>query len=694
MNRLILAFLFVSALTAKSYAGKLEDPDKDYPNIIPPDYTVGSVSSDDLSDPRGVSFDSIGRLFVAEAGANRISIFLPPSSAGNQQYKFSHSIGRFGKAEGDLNGPTDVKVDEDLVYIVDQGNNRIQVFSASGTFVRSWGVFGNSSGSFNSPSAIAIGKTHILVSDTGNNRIQIFDKLGRFVESIGSFGSGDQQFNEPTGIAANPSDGSLYVADTHNNRIHKMQQSIAPGGSRTWGAYGSYPGQFAEPIGLAFGKDELYVADLVNHRIQVFDGSGRFRYTFARHPLEPRQGEGRVHYPIGIGFDSLNDRVAVCESFENRCQVFSSQTVKHSYTNLSDTAWWDKYPRFHYGRRLKITKKELMRVNLGPELMTMSEPDIHRVVVFDVSGDRPVRIADFGGFGDDEHRFKGPHGVGVNTFGEIFVTDSFNHKVKVFNLKGINSHVEKVQQALALLEATGINSADLRAALPTFTPPLERSFGGFGAGPDQFNTPSGGSVTRIPVSANEDDKMWISDTRNHRIKLYNRDGTYAGLTIGGYGSGPGQLKLPTDMVGDHENYILYSVDAFNQRVSAFDSRDGKFLFSFGQQGVDPGQFMAPSGIAVDGKSHVFVTDQGTQRVSRWKPTRDASNKIIGMEFDKWFGDYSADPGGFLYPQGIAIDSRDRLYVINFGMHRGEIFDRDGQHISSFGEEVLQVATAK
>jgi DNA-binding beta-propeller fold protein YncE len=62
----------------------------------------------------------------------------------------------------------------------------------------------------------------VYVADTGNNRIQQFSHNGTFISTWGSEGNTNGQFIGPAGIAVNPMTGSVYVADTGNNRIQQF----------------------------------------------------------------------------------------------------------------------------------------------------------------------------------------------------------------------------------------------------------------------------------------------------------------------------------------------------------------------------------------------------------------------------------------------------------------------------------------
>ena len=75
------------------------------------------------------------------------------------------------------------------------------------------------------------------------------------------------EFSYPSGVAIDSND-NLYVADTYNNRIQKIEQD---GNVTVIGGEGSGLGEFASPLGVAIdSKDNLYIGDTYNHRIQKF----------------------------------------------------------------------------------------------------------------------------------------------------------------------------------------------------------------------------------------------------------------------------------------------------------------------------------------------------------------------------------------------------------------------------------------
>ena len=85
--------------------------------------------------------------------------------------------GSKGIGDGEFNGPAGLSIDRnDNIYVTDKNNNRIQVFTADGTFLTKFGSQGNGTGQFILPEGIGVDmKTGLVyVADTGNYRIQVF----------------------------------------------------------------------------------------------------------------------------------------------------------------------------------------------------------------------------------------------------------------------------------------------------------------------------------------------------------------------------------------------------------------------------------------------------------------------------------------------------------------------------------------
>jgi DNA-binding beta-propeller fold protein YncE len=93
------------------------------------------------------------------------------------------------------------------------------------TFAFKFGSIGSGDGQFFQPSGVAVdGGGNIYVADTGNNRIQKLNQNGSVILQFGTRGTGDSQFDSPSGVAVDRA-GNIYVADSGNNRIQKLNQN-------------------------------------------------------------------------------------------------------------------------------------------------------------------------------------------------------------------------------------------------------------------------------------------------------------------------------------------------------------------------------------------------------------------------------------------------------------------------------------
>src|SRR5206468_10221457 len=108
------------------------------------------------------------------------------------------------RAVGEFNGAFGVAIDgSGNVYVADAGNNRIQKFDSTGTFLTTWGSFGSGNGQFNLLGGVATdGSGNVYVADDGNNRIQKFDSTGTFLTTWGSPGPGAVPTAGPASVAA------------------------------------------------------------------------------------------------------------------------------------------------------------------------------------------------------------------------------------------------------------------------------------------------------------------------------------------------------------------------------------------------------------------------------------------------------------------------------------------------------------
>lgn len=117
-----------------------------------------------------------------------------------------------------------------------------------------------------------------------------------------------------------------------------------------------------------------------------------------------------------------------------------------------------------------------------------------------------------------------------------------------------------------------------------------------GSGKGEFRCPSG-------VSCDNMGNIYVADTGNHRIQVFNLNGQFL-RKFGKEGKMKGQLKVPTGIVVD-DNYVYIGECGLHPRVSVF-TCDGQFVHCFGDDGV----LCQPRGLTVDSSGVVYVCDSG------------------------------------------------------------------------------------
>jgi tripartite motif-containing protein 71 len=227
----------------------------------------------------------------------------------------------------------------------------------------------------------------------------------------------------------------------------------------------------------------------------------------------------------------------------------------------------------------------------------------------------------------------------------------------------------------------------------------------------------------LSVSVDDNGRIYVSDTGNRKLAVYDRDGRYLGRIGRGrtgerfdglFGvrtdakgrvyvsdwkrrsievfSADGQLerRFPANPMADlfgERGFSPYGIDFYkgklyvagNDGVYVF-SGQGKLLEKFGSPGSDMGEFNYPSAVVVDPKDGSFyVTDQLNHRLVAMSPTGSVK-WVIGRKNSK-----GKSVSIFSLPRGLALDSEGRLYVGDTFFHRIVVLSTEGELISVMGQ---------
>jgi DNA-binding beta-propeller fold protein YncE len=232
---------------------------------------IAGSGAGQFDHPWGVAVDGAGHVYVTDSGNDRVEEFSPTGS-------YLSQLGATGAAAGQLEHPLGVAAMSDGgIFVVDSGNDRVAKFSRLHTFVRAWG-FG--------------------VVD-GAHRLEVCTTTCR----AGLAGSGRGEFRSPNSIAVNPVRW-VFVLDSGNNRVEAFRE----GGTfiRRWGSR-----VLENPVGIAVDwLGRICVGDTGHNRLDLFDTSGRLVVKWGAAVLRRPSGVATQLFNRTVVTDTGHDRVA------------------------------------------------------------------------------------------------------------------------------------------------------------------------------------------------------------------------------------------------------------------------------------------------------------------------------------------------------------------------------------------------
>jgi peptidoglycan hydrolase-like protein with peptidoglycan-binding domain/sugar lactone lactonase YvrE len=540
---------------------------------------------------------------------------------------------------------------------------------------------------------------NIFVNDSNYGyRIFEFSSDGTLKLGFGSYGRKEGQFYNP--IASADSAGNIYVADTNNHRIQKFNPSgqfvtmwgwgVQDGANEfqtceagcQQGIIGSGNGQFQGPQGVAVDSaGNIYVSDTGNYRVEKFNSSGVLDSIIGQNG----NAEGEFSQPYQITVDT-DGNVYMADFGNNRIQKFDSSGVF-----VSMWGWG---------------------VQDGANEFQICEAGCQQGIV-----------------GSGDGQFQGPQGVAVDSAGNIYVSDTGNHRVEKFNSSyvfqkmwgfGVSDGTDEFQictsNCQAGIQASGGNTPDGKFSSPTSLAvgSSNNIYVSDGSSIDNGNarriqkfssegaivnanfgrTTTAGLLKNPHGVSNPDSEgnIYVSDTQNNRIEKYDSSGNFV-LQWGTLGTAEAEFDHPLGIViGD--NNRVFVADNFNNRIQEFDSagvfikmwgwgvQDGTNEYQSctsgchaGLRGNGDGQFGEPHSIAIDSGGNFWISNYNSSNVQKFD---SAMNWLA-----KYGGNGQAE-GQFANPDGIAFDSEGNIYVLDTYFYRIQKFDSNMTFIKMWG----------
>jgi hypothetical protein len=321
-----------------------------------------------LNRPTTAAIDADGNMYVGEVDNDRVSVFAPDgtflrafgfdvdpdAAAAPEVCTTVCKAGVGGTAAGQMDGPTGVAVGGSEVYVADNGNRRIDVYTKTGTFLRAFGhnvdtggaggfevcTANCQAGTMTSPEAGAVSNPYDVDLDGAGNLFVIENVNSR----ISVFGAVSSSFQRAFGYNVDPGGSSMAVETC---TFGTGCQAATPGAAA---------GQVAAPLGMDVdATGTIYVADQVNDRVVVFNTAGAFLRAFGYdvNPLVAGSGletctlqcqagvggtgSGQLEAPRGVGSDGAG-KVYVGDQTNARVALFTpSGGFQHAFGFDVDT---------------------------------------------------------------------------------------------------------------------------------------------------------------------------------------------------------------------------------------------------------------------------------------------------------------------------------------------------------------------
>ena len=175
------------------------------------------------------------------------------------------------------------------------------------------------------------------------------------------------------------------------------------------------------------------------------------------------------------------------------------------------------------------------------------------------------------------------------------------------------------------------------------------------------------------VALDDDDRLFVTDGKLRRVLVFDKSNKVVDQIKDG-------LIDPVGIAIDTENRQLYVVDTQADQVIVYDADSLKEKRRIGTGGkhhelTTPGDFSAPTEIAIDKDGNIYVTDTMNYRVEIF----DADGNFISQ-----FGRHCDGPGCFAHPKGIGLDSDGHIWVADPMLDLLQAFDREGQLLGVVG----------
>jgi tripartite motif-containing protein 71 len=269
------------------------------------------------------------------------------------------------------------------------------------------------------------------------------------------------------------------------------------------------------------------------------------------------------------------------------------------------------------------------------------------------------------GRGDGE--FFHPQAVCTDEDDHIYVADTNNHRIQVFNVDGSflykfgkeGSQAGKFNDPMAICMGSG----EHRDCIVIADYWNERVVIVKKNGDHVRSIPCGGCTNGVSVDSSN--RIFVS--KNYYISVWDWNGQHI-FSFGSQGSQDGQFEYARKSCIDKERGIIFIADQYNNRIQLFDLQ-GTFMGKIGSEGSSIAQLNRSTSVGLDSLGNLIIADSRNHRLSAWS-WHNGQSSPLGV-----FAKEGSNQGEFKYPKGVCIDSLGRIIVAETENHRIQIVER-------------------
>jgi len=543
---------------------------------------------------------------------------------------------------------------------------------------------------------------NIYIADTENHVIRKVDATTREISTVAGNGthgySGDDglaklaQLDKPSGVFVYSS-GNIYIADTENHRIRMVYENAGTMEITTVAGIDShgYSGdgdlaklaELDKPSGVFVDLlENIYIADTENHVIRKVDGESKIITTVAGNGSGDYSGDGdqatlaSLKKPKTVWVDEIgNLLIADTENSRIRKVSVTTKNITTAAGNGSEGYSGD------YGLAIDASLKKPQGIcayeSPAPAYLYIADPSNYRIRKVDLKEGFLTSAAGtiWSGYNGDNilatwARLNYPFGVHLDASGNLFIADTYNHRIRKVNGK------------------TGI--------ITTVAGTGSKGFSGDGG-------PATSARLRYPFSVYVDSagNIYIADTYNYRIRKVDGQ-TQIITTVAGDGSakfrGDGGLAIDASIMKSFDVAVdkegnLYIADSHSHCIRKVDATTGIIDTVVGQ-GTNAGssgdgglatdaRLNTPTGLFVDAFANIYVSDTKNDVIRKVDATTQIINTVAGNGTPGFSGDGGlATQARLDYPEGVWVDSSGNIFIVDTDNCRIRMVDSTTQIITT------------